>query len=637
MRLLVRFASLALLAACGRAAAPAHDPIAVQPGAALPAAVESCAVLGEVKDGRRCKVYDTKAQAFAPADAFTNRVFLYERWLDLYNTAERQVIVRNLKEPMAPGDPESRWSDARYLDYLDDFGDSAGFGEEAQISASYRYAVTGTEADYQRLESYVRGSVLQWEATGMEGYLARFHYAGVTAGTPLVNGRAMVVRANDEGNAFDIPTAVLDRFPDYYQAAGVRPGWSGHVSIDAYSGPMHAWPIAFSLLRDPALKARMARHYGCFLKRLRIFKVVNLSKNAALQAEVAKYLTTGILHLDPDDPDLAKSDTVWGFYLPQFNKNSAASYPRECPTALAEEASAADTVDVTQVGWEGKLITLFLRMSDGSDQADSMDFAYFASLRAGDAAMILSYALSAWRMTGDAAFLQWRDRVLIGKANAQQVTKTVGAFLPPKPCRTYYRSANVYTAHFVELMSDGDPASHAFALDVWQRKFAGKEELGLGDPLFAVLYSAALGKHTAEADDALSQLASFGGTRDLPDSPRRNYAFDLSKNPPPGITASKADKADLDLCQAPITVLGVTIPTGDPIDPNVLYANKAPGLMDRPPDNWQWEKDPFRLTRLPGDAGRQQYAGLDLIEPYWIARYYKLLPDAHSVLAWGPP
>ena len=32
----------------------------------------------------------------------------------------------------------------------------------------------------------------------------------------------------------------------------------------------------------------------------------------------------------------------------------------------------------------------------------------------------------------------------------------------------------------------------------------------------------------------------------------------------------------------------------------------------------------------------QQYPGLDLSEPYWVARYFGHLPDAHLVLAWGP-
>jgi hypothetical protein len=447
----------------------------------------------------------------------------------------------------------------------------------------------------------------------------------------------------DSDPTFDIPATALDKMPAYYQAGitvdgkpvPVRPGWEGHTSIDAYSGPMNSWPVAYSLIRDPALKARMAFHYSCFLKRLRILKIVNLSKNPQLQADVARYLTSGVLHLDPDDPDLTKVDDIWGFYLPQYNTVSAAGYQRQCPAALAQDATADDTVDVTQVGWEGKLLSLINRQVDGNDMADSIDFAYFASVRAGDAVQLQSYALAAYRLTGDAAFLRWRDDVLIGKANAREVSRTVGAFMPPKPCRSYYRTPNVYTAHWVRLLSDGDDASHAFALDIWKRKFTLKETADIGDPLFAV-QSGAVGLGGAATADALVQLAAFGGTADHLDDPRRNYAQDDTSSPPPGITFARASDAELQTCSTPVTILGIKVPTGDPPDATLLYADKALPLMARPPDNWQWEKDPFRPARAPGDAGRQQYAGLDLTEPYWIARYFKLLPDAHAVLAWGP-
>ncbi len=632
-----------LLSAC-RAPAPAHDALATPAPAVLPAGVSSCAVLDEVNGAQRCRVFDTRAKAFLPTDSFTARVYRYDRWLDLYNTVEKQVVVRNLNQAMQPGDPESHWSDEKYINYWDDFGDSAGMGEMAQISAAFRYAVTGIEADYQRLESYIRGAVGQFDATGVDGYLARFRYAGVAAGTPILNGHAMGVRANDVNNAFDIPASQLPLMPSYFKDGleiggahvDVQPTWAGHPSIDSYSGPMHAWPIAFSLIRDPALKARMAVHFGCFLKRLRIFKIINLSKNAALQAEVAKYLTTGVLHLDADDPDLTKTDQVWAFYLPQLNKTNVADYPRQCPAQLAQDATADETVDVTVVGWEAKLLTFFSRSLSGTDRPDSMDFAYFVSVRAGDAIMLQAYALAAYRLTGDAAYLRWRDQVVIGKGNAKEVGRTTGAFIPPKFCRSYYRTPGVYAAHFSRLLTDGDPDSHAFAVDLWRRKFAGKELAGLGDPRFEVMFAAALSERTPGVVDALAQLAAFGGTAELLDDPRRNYSSDATLSPPPGITIAPSSDADIKLCTAPITVLGVTIPTGDPTDVSELFADHSLPLMRRPPDNWQWEKDPYRAVRKPGDAGRQQYAGLDLTEPYWIARYFKLLPDAHAVLAWGP-
>ena len=176
------------VAACKPAATHEALRAALSP---LPAAVESCAILDDVQGGRRCQLYDTRARAFSDgADPLLRRVLLYERWTDKWNTVEQQLGVRVLKEPMAPGDPESRFSDERLLLGYDALGDSASYAEETGISAAYRCAATGTLADCRRLEDHVRGSLLQFEATGIDGYLARAHFAGVPVGTPARNGRA---------------------------------------------------------------------------------------------------------------------------------------------------------------------------------------------------------------------------------------------------------------------------------------------------------------------------------------------------------------------------------------------------------------------------------------------------------------
>ena len=646
---------LALTAACSSTALePTRTPVRTPQAPTVPASLTTCNVLGEVQGRQRCRIYDTTAQAFSDTgtgsatsattpDALARRVFLFERWLDLYVAPEKQVVVRNMTEAMADTDPESRFGDEKYLGFWDDHGDSAGFGEPGQIAALYRYAVTGTEADYQRFEAWIRGAVRQFDATGMDGYLARFHYAGVPAGTPMKNALAMNPLDADGGNRFDIPQAALARMPAYYtngidtggKHVTATPSWEGHTSIDAYSGPMHAWPLAYDLVRDPALKARMALHYGCFLKRLRPFRIFNLAKNADLQAAVSKYLQSGVVSFDADDPDLTKADEVWGFYLPQYNHLSAATYPTACPAALQNEPLEQDSIDVTAPGYTSKLVLFFLRMDENSDHKDGMDFAYVAGLRAGDAVMLSSYALGAYHLTKDPAFLTWREQVVHGKAHADQVIRTTGAFKLPKACRVYYRNANVYTAHLMRTLLDNDPASRAFAQDMWKRKFAGKEELGLGDSLFAVMYSAGMGAAQPELAGAIPELLSFGGTAAHLDSPRRNYSTDLAQSTPPGVTYAKAPKSEQDLCKTPISILGLTIPTPAP-DPNVLYCDTPPPVMQRPPDNWVWEKDPFEVAHTPGDAGHQQYPGLDLSEPYWLARYMGYLPDSHLVLAWGP-
>lgn len=620
-------AASVLLAACSGSAT--RTPVRAPAAPAL--TVESCATLGDTSNGRTCSLYDTRAKAFvdaAAADPLQRRAMLYDRWMDLYNSADRQEAIRNMKDAFEPGDPESKWGDENEINYWDDAGDSAGFGDTLMNSVLFRYAVTGTDADYQRFEGWLRGQVQKFEATGMDGYLARWFYALVPDGTQIRNGRAM----DTGGDKFVTPAAALQNMPAWFTAEHADARWSGHTSIDAYSGPMNSWPLAFPFVKDAALKARMARHYGCFLKRLRIFKIVNLSKNAQLQSDIARYLTSAVLQLDAGDPDLTKVDQIWGFYLPQYNDASKATYPAACPDHLATDASKEDTIDVTVPGFDGKLLDLILRQTSG-DQADSIDFAFYPSVRAGDAVMLLSYALGAYELTGDQEFLNWRDQVLIGKANAQEVAKTIGGFQLPRPCRSYYRTPNVYTAHFMRTLLDGDSSSRSYADMLWTKKFEAKETAGLRDALFAILESGARGVRSAALPQALDDLAGLGGAPGHLDDPRRNYGGDLSLNTPADVRIETASQAELDICSTPVTVLGINIPVDKP-DPNVKYANPAPPVMERPPDNWIWEKDPFAAVRAPGDAGHQQYTALDYTEPYWVARYFGFLPDTHLVLAW---
>src|SRR5260221_10703711 len=247
-----RLCFAALLAACS-SSSPTRPPLRAPASPAL--SVESCNTLGEVQGARTCSIYDARKSQFvalADADPLARRAFLYDRWMDLYQSADRQIAIRNMKDAMSPGDPESKWGDENEIGFWDDQGDSAGFGDTLMNSVMFRYAVTGTEADYQRFEGWLRGQVMKFDATGMDGYLARWVYGKVPDGTQIKNGYAM-----DYGNDFAIPAAALAKMPAWFSAGlpgvTVKPSWEGHVSIDAYSGPMNSWPLAFALVRDKSL------------------------------------------------------------------------------------------------------------------------------------------------------------------------------------------------------------------------------------------------------------------------------------------------------------------------------------------------------------------------------------------------
>src|SRR2546430_178440 len=88
-----------------RSNSPTRTPVRAASSSAL--SVESCNTLGESSGGRTCSLYDTGKKSFvatADADPLARRAFLYDRWMDLYNSADRQIVIRNLKHAMAPGD-----------------------------------------------------------------------------------------------------------------------------------------------------------------------------------------------------------------------------------------------------------------------------------------------------------------------------------------------------------------------------------------------------------------------------------------------------------------------------------------------------------------------------------------------------
>src|SRR5438046_477384 len=109
-------------------------------------------------------------------------------------------MVRHLNTSLPFEVLESVFGDEKYLAYWDDQGDSAGFGEEVVCAALFKFLVTGAEADRKRLEDWVHGQVMKWEASGMDGYLTRWHFAGVPPGTRILDGVAMDFRDGD--NAF---------------------------------------------------------------------------------------------------------------------------------------------------------------------------------------------------------------------------------------------------------------------------------------------------------------------------------------------------------------------------------------------------------------------------------------------------
>ena len=196
---------------------------------------------------------------------------------------------------------------------------------------------------------------------------------------------------------------------------------------------------------------------------------------------------------------------------------------------------------------------------------------------------------------------------------------------------------NTYTAHFVRLLLEGEGPSLDLARLVWSQKYAAKELAPLRDSLFEIEFAAAGGARGPRLADALAELQGFGGARLALDTPRRDYDVDSEANPPPGTTVSPAPRSEVERCTAGVTVLGIHV-AGSAPDQSDRFADPALPVMSRPPQNFLSEKDPYQARRVqgPGEAGKQQYQGLDLTMPDWIGRYFGLIPDPHLILAWRP-
>ena len=71
--------------------------------------------------------------------------------------------------------------------------------------------------------------------------------------------------------------------------------------------------MAWNLLRDEDLKAKIVHHLTCYLHRLQRVELINLQQNEdALQAFM-DYLGGSALDLDPDDMDFSKLDRIVGY------------------------------------------------------------------------------------------------------------------------------------------------------------------------------------------------------------------------------------------------------------------------------------------------------------------------------------
>src|SRR5688572_24111471 len=131
------------------------DPLAGSTVTACPLYLEEKCEAGKLQ---RCDIYDAATASFPDQpDPLLRRVFLYDRWYDLYSSPSGGLTAeRVFTTSIAADAPESVWGDpSRFLLWVGT-GDSGIWTGAALVSDTFRYVATRTEADYQRMERKTR-------------------------------------------------------------------------------------------------------------------------------------------------------------------------------------------------------------------------------------------------------------------------------------------------------------------------------------------------------------------------------------------------------------------------------------------------------------------------------------------------
>ncbi len=606
---------------------------------------------------QRCEIYDTTTGAFVDdPDPLLRRVFLYDRWYDLYSSPVGLTAERVFTGPM-PGDtPEVEWSSPENFSHWAGAGDAAIWTGAALVSDIFRYSATGTEADYGRMEDKVRTLLRNFEVTGVPGYLARYHFLLLPAGSPKSDQLFLKYGDLDNLSSRDNPIESLDIEglpPEYTQGV---PMWNGHTSIDQYTGPMTAFPLAYNLLRDEQLKESIVHHLTCYLKRLKRLEITNLQGNPQVLEEISNYFGGGGIQLDPDDPDLlAIDDLVWYVHT-GINSANSDEFDRSCPDSV--QLLPYREIDATSASFMLDMLDLAADMESSDPRAGQIDHFYIANLRGGDASHLMHLAAMAYYFTGEEQYLSFLFDELIGNLGTIDVARTMMAFRIPDWCFRFYGDHITYGTHwqFITMLPDSelrDQMIRVMEEEAWQKALFNHNSAK-----FNVMYASTVPDEVASArqeavDSAVRQLEDFGGNGGTLEAPRRTHILERQKvidNLPQGTTLRCPSEQDRSACEDPDDLFGI------PLESKIITRECdgragecameddkcADGLASEglPPSlraygDFMWQRSPFTIGDSHVVDGQKQSPGTDLSEPYWMARHYGYITNgAGQVLAW---
>lgn len=616
----------------------------------------------------RCEIYDTDSDTFVDQpDSLLKRVFLYDRWYDLFSSPAGLTAERVFVGDMPGSAPESVWTALENFSRWAGCGDAAIWTGAALTSDIFRYVQTGTQADYLRMEDTVRTLIRNFEVTGIPGYLARYHFLLLPVGGPKADEPILEYDPASMG-PHDNPIESLDieGLPEVY-TTGVPDGtggfvqgtpmWNGHPSIDQYTGPMTSFPIVFNLLRDEDLKAKIVHHMTCYLKRLRRLEIVNLKRNPDVREELTAYFAGTNPKFDPDDPDLMNISKLVVYYNAGFNSANAAEFDRSCPDSVALEPTRV--LDAAGENFMVEMLELALDLEDTEEpRPGQIDHFYIANVRGGDASHLMHLASMAYVFTGDEQYRTFLHEELIRNLQTVEVAKTMMAFRLPDWCFKFYGDHITYQTHwqFITMLGNSDLKDAMIRVmeeEAWQKALCNHRS-----SKFNVMYASAVPDEASSTRDqaiesAVRQLELFGGNDGVLEAPRRTYSIDRAAvidNLPAGVGTRCPTEQERTTCEQGGDIFGIPLEQeiisyecdGRPGECVMQDGMCTEAIADDglPPDlrryaDFMWQRSPFDIGASYPVEGQKQSPGRDLSEPYWMARHYGYISEGRGqVLAW---
>jgi hypothetical protein len=463
-----------------------------------------------------------------------------------------------------------------------------------------------------------------------------------------------------------MPSIDVEGLPEAYRlgvpdgAGGRTMGtayWNGDPSIDQYTGPMIAFPLAFNLLRDEALKTRMTQHLTCYLKRLERIEIRNLRARPDLLTEIRTFFGGTGLRLDPDDPNLEEIDTMIWYVHPGINRDNHQSFVGNCPSTVATEPT--QVIDALSESFELDVLSLSSQINRSNRTGQrQIDHFYIINLRGGDASHLIHLAATAYYLTRDPQYLRFLFDELIGKVGADAVARTMMAYRLPDSCFKFYGDHITYSTHWqlLTMLPPGDLKDQMIRVmeeEVWQKAMFNHRNAKANLMYATTVPPERASERDRAISEALEQLQSFGGNGGALEAPRRTHPRsrqEIIDQLPAGTTVRCPSEDERRACEQELTLLGFPLESaiisrdcdGRPGECTFADGKCADGLASRglPAPlrayaDFMWQRSPFQIGDNHAVDGQLQSPGRDLAEPYWMARYYGLIEaGAGQVLAW---